>query len=268
VHTDDSIGPGARLHANRKSNLVSDDAEHGVWRGQFGLPWRLVLLGYARLRHTVTDGGVTTYRRLSAARPGTVTQNSANVSNSSAVAGTQDPGHDSSDVSPTWPTLSPQENRVAVAMIGFIVLVAGVLFIAGIWLTWSQYRRLNGYASVSATVESVDVTVRHDGEGTVTQRPAVRYSYIVDGRTLRSDIVTPFDESRTGDWARRVAAAYRPGERVTAYYDPTRPTQAYLERTVSVLPWALTAGSALWLVIGAALARSAFKGRRRTKSLS
>jgi hypothetical protein len=61
-----------------------------------------------------------------------------------------------------------------------------------------------------------------------------------------------------------MAALYHPGESITIYYDPANPAHAYIEKTWSVLPWGLVAGSALFLCISVILARGALANRRRT----
>jgi CHASE1-domain containing sensor protein len=48
--------------------------------------------------------------------------------------------------------------------------------------------------------------------------------------------VTPINESRSGQWAFKIAARYRPGQATTAWYDPDRPDQAFLLHEASWLP--------------------------------
>jgi hypothetical protein len=154
-----------------------------------------------------------------------------------------------------WAELPPPERRVATAMLVFALVLSSVLCGAGVWLVWTQHRLLTKYLSATATVESTDVVFTRGERGLVVARPAVRYTYRVDGRAYSSDGVTPFSESRSGDWARVVVTRYRSGQVVTAYYDPANPTHAYLERSWSVLPWLFAAGPFFFLVVFGLAAR-------------
>jgi hypothetical protein len=146
-----------------------------------------------------------------------------------------------------WNALPPQQRRTARVMLGFTFVVSAVLFTAGSWLAWTQHQLLTSYHPVSAVVQSTDVVSTRDTKGQLIDRPSVRYVYHVDSRSYSSDVVTPLNESRSGDWAHRVAASYQPGESITVYYDPTHPSHAYIEKNWTVLPWILVAGSAVFL---------------------
>jgi hypothetical protein len=148
-------------------------------------------------------------------------------------------------------------------MIGFIFIVGSVLFLGGAWLTWTQYRMLTAYRPVPAAIQSTDVAAQHDANGAITERPLVRYVYQVGGHFYNSSVVTPFNELRSGGWARGIAATYQPGQVVTAYYDPADPAHAYLKRSWSAIPLVLVVGSTIWLVIGGVLMRSALLASRR-----
>lgn len=165
-----------------------------------------------------------------------------------------------------WSSLPPQRRHTALIMLLFMFVVSSALFAGGVWLAWQQHQRLTAYQPASATVLSTGVVTNQDNQGQRTERPSVRYAYQVNGHSYSSNVVTPFNESHSGDWAHRVAAPYHPGETITIYYDPANPAHAYIERTWSVLPWALVAGSSLFLCISVILARGALADRRGTRA--
>jgi hypothetical protein len=60
--------------------------------------------------------------------------------------------------------------------------------------------------------------------------PKIEYQYAVDGQTYRSDkLRCSFWSSTFKSRARRIAEAYRPGDAVTVFYDPAKPSRAVLQ---------------------------------------
>ena len=67
-----------------------------------------------------------------------------------------------------------------------------------------------------------------DGEYT-TYEPKIEYQYVVEGRSYRSNqLRSSFWSSSFKARARRIAEAYRPGDPVAVFYDPTKPSRAVL----------------------------------------
>jgi hypothetical protein len=65
--------------------------------------------------------------------------------------------------------------------------------------------------------------------------PRVEYEYVVDGRNYRSrKLRCSFWSSSFKSRARRIAAAYRPGDPVAVWYDPEKPSRAVLQTGGSV----------------------------------
>lgn len=120
--------------------------------------------------------------------------------------------------------------------------VAGMVFFAiGAYAWRAERQRLATFRPVPAVVLGTDVIASHGGDddGTPTFRPVVRYRYEVAGRgAFVGDRVTPLGESRSGGWARTIVGRYAPRMAVTAYVNPDDPSQSFLERRRSPLPWA------------------------------
>ena len=110
------------------------------------------------------------------------------------------------------------------------------LGVGGIMLV-KEHRRLTLYQPVTATVLSTRVEVHSDSDGS-TYEPVVVYRYRVNEREYTASRVTPLEESRSGGWARRVASRYEVGNEYTAFYDPQDPSEAFLMRSRSIIPWA------------------------------
>jgi Protein of unknown function (DUF3592) len=152
----------------------------------------------------------------------------------------------------------PVAGRRATLIASTLAITLCLLFIAvGGRLLWTQHFDLTAFLPVIATVQSVDVVSVRSAEGEALARPAIRYGYSVRGVPYVSDRVTPLSEARSGAWARTVAGRYRLGQRVTAYYNPRRPADAYLEREESVMPIAFVVFPLLMMGFWIALLRSA-----------
>jgi uncharacterized protein DUF3592 len=111
-----------------------------------------------------------------------------------------------------------------------------------------EHRRLTTYRPVSATVLSTSVEEHSDSDGS-TYEPVVVYRYYVDDRPYTASRVTPLKSSRSGRWAHRIVAKYRVGDSYTAYYDPAEPSEAFLMRSRSIIPWAFIAIPSIGLLI-------------------
>ena len=116
------------------------------------------------------------------------------------------------------------------------------------------------------------VESRKSLRGGVAYVPRVRFRYTVDGAIYHSDRATLLDAASSRGWAEGIARRFRPGETVTARYDPSRPDQAYLiEDHGGLAYWLIGLGllweaGVVWMLIRwrrgpAAIASSAAAGR-------
>ncbi len=119
-----------------------------------------------------------------------------------------------------------------------------------------EHSWLDRYQPVSAVVVQTGVERRpaRDALRAPSFVPRVTYRYAVGGQTYEANRVTPLDVSGTERWARKHVGTYRPGEVVTAYYDPQGPGRAFLERPATghltatfFLPVPLLALALLWV---------------------
>src|SRR5262245_43264574 len=127
----------------------------------------------------------------------------------------------------------------------FVALgVSGVLALAGIGLlTWWLVSRRRAAASQSwpsaqaqMTTASIHTFQQRDNEGTTTMyhEPKVEYTYTVGGQTytgkrIAFGAVASTDRSK----AEQALGRYTPSAAIDVYYNPQRPQDAVLERTVS-----------------------------------
>jgi hypothetical protein len=142
---------------------------------------------------------------------------------------------------------------------GILLMAAFCSIFLGIGATMlsRENRRLTTYRPVEATVLDTRVDEHRDSDGS-TYEPVVVYRYYVNDRPYTASRVTPLKMSRSGRWASRVVAKYRTGATYTAYYDPAEPSEAFLMRTRSVIPWAFVMIPGIGLV----MLGIAFRGSR------
>ena len=143
--------------------------------------------------------------------------------------------------------------------VGILIMAAFCSIFLGVGATmvYNENRRLTTYRPVEATVLGTRVEEHSDSDGS-TYEPVVEYRYYVNDRPYTATRVTPLKMSRSGRWAHRVIAKYRTGATYMAYYDPADPSEAFLMRTRSFIPWAFILIPTIGLVILAV----AFRGSR------
>lgn len=106
---------------------------------------------------------------------------------------------------------------------------------AGLGLFGSEVYRVATFQPVTARVVATDIKAVRGDKGT-SYAPVVRYDYYFNGERYRSDRVLPLSISASYGWATRLRDRFEPGQVVTAYVNPKRPTTAFLVREVSLLP--------------------------------
>ena len=150
---------------------------------------------------------------------------------------------------------------------GLLIMAAFCSIFLGIGGTmlYNENRRLTTYRPVEATVLGTRVEEHSDSDGS-TYEPVVEYRYYVNDRPYTASRVTPLKVSRSGRWAYRVIARYQTGATYTAYYDPAEPSEAFLMRTRSFLPWAFVLIPTIGLVMLAVAFRSSRELMSRASS--
>ena len=120
-------------------------------------------------------------------------------------------------------------------LVAFFAFFGGCGLVVGVSLAASTVKAFaaRSWVPVPAVVESSTVRSHSGGEST-TYSVDVLYRYVVDGQTYRSNRYTFLGGSTSGyDSKRRVVSELRPGTSVTAYVDPSDPTEAVLFRGFS-----------------------------------
>ena len=150
---------------------------------------------------------------------------------------------ESRDFAATWRSIEPGQQRVLKMLVSAVVLVLVSFSVLGLVLKLLEDLRLSTYRPVKAEVLSIEIEsiTRLEEEfssiNRIVYRPSITYRYFVNARSYSSDRVTPLNESRSLDWAKRINRDFRIGQIVTAYYDADRPQDSFLIKQRSSVPW-------------------------------
>lgn len=135
-----------------------------------------------------------------------------------------------------------------------ITLIVGGGFIYVSLSTMATASQMQSWPSVNGTILSSNVTSQivynnnpNTGYSQQTEySPSVKYSYVVNGQNLTGDSINQFGFS-TGFYsvAQQAAAKYRVGNQTPVYYNPSNPSQSFLQRSNGTFSWGL-----VFLVMG------------------
>ena len=102
--------------------------------------------------------------------------------------------------------------RIWLTIVYWGLVAACVLFALVGWrLVHSQEAPLKGVLPVTAKIIRSDVVAHKDAQGHTLEQPIVMYSYQVDSVHYSTDRVTLREASRSGHWAKDVAARFHAG---------------------------------------------------------
>jgi hypothetical protein len=133
-------------------------------------------------------------------------------------------------------------------VVGNVFLAIGALI--GAWIAGVQVVRLMTWRPVQATVVSSDVQAVRGGRGGVGYLPVVHYNYVMNGRQYQATGVTVIAVSSSWKWAQALRSRFGQGTTVTAYIDPSNPSDGYLVHQFRLLP--------VWFLLGGLVLRTIF----------
>ena len=129
---------------------------------------------------------------------------------------------------------------------------AAFFMLVGIGMASSQATKLGGWLPVSATVTGGEVKVNRDSDGD-TYAPRVHFTYRVDGIEHTAHTPFPLETSSGSEWAHEVVERFKPGQQVTAYYNPAATDEAYLIREADIFPYLFILFPMLHVCVGLAV---------------
>src|SRR5215211_4993315 len=120
------------------------------------------------------------------------------------------------------------ELLLTVGIIGFVLLILNVIFLAIIFFMRRRMATVSQWPSTMGTVNTSYLERRHSSDSGSTDYPVVQYSYQVGGQAYQGMKVAPGPEVG-GTGASKVAARYPAGAQVMVFYNPQNPSDAVLE---------------------------------------
>ena len=114
---------------------------------------------------------------------------------------------------------------------------ASIFLVVGGGMAWHQERRLRVAQRIPAVIETSVVESHRGSKGGTTYSPKIGFRYRVAGSDYHSEDVYPLSSSSGADEAEAVVQQFRPGQEVTAWYDPNKPSTAFLVFRCSFFPY-------------------------------
>jgi hypothetical protein len=130
---------------------------------------------------------------------------------------------------------------LTVGIIGFVLLILNVIFLAIIFFMRRRMAAVSQWPSTMGTVNTSYLERRHSSDSGSTDYPVVEYSYQVGPQAYRGLKIAPGPEVG-GTGAGKVVARYPAGAQVMVFYNPQNPSDAVLE-TKAPAQWVM------WLIL-------------------
>jgi hypothetical protein len=131
------------------------------------------------------------------------------------------------------------EGLMLIGGLGLIFIVLNAVFLGILYFTQRKMNAVAKWPYVMGTVKTSTTEYRDSGEGGAYY-PVVHYSYQVSGQPFDGYRIAPGGEIG-GVGAGKVAARYPVGSHVKVFYNPQKPTEAFLEKKArgQVLMWVI-----------------------------
>lgn len=130
---------------------------------------------------------------------------------------------------------------IALSIFGSIIIFDAI-FLGFILYTRRKVAQASSWPSTLGTVTLSTIEMRRNNDGGSTPYPVVHYDYRVMSQPYQGNRVMP-GLAVGGSGARKVVERYPAGAQVTVYYNPDKPSEALLERSMpGYLKW-------LWIIL-------------------
>lgn len=134
------------------------------------------------------------------------------------------------------------ELLLVVGIIGFVLLLLNVIFLAIIFFMRRRMATVSQWPSTMGSITASSIEQRHSGDSGWVDYPVVHYAYQVRGQAYQGSKLAPGPEVG-GMGARKVVARYPAGAQVMVFYNHQNPSEAVLETKAPAqwLMWLLLA---------------------------
>jgi hypothetical protein len=123
------------------------------------------------------------------------------------------------------------EKIIIILTICGTAFIFDAVFLGIIFFTRRKVARAAAWPSTMGTVTQSRIQMRSSSEGGSTAYPLVEYAYQVMGQAYQNTKVMPGPDIG-GSGARKVVDRYPAGAQVMVYYNPQKPSEALLERSM------------------------------------
>jgi hypothetical protein len=126
--------------------------------------------------------------------------------------------------------MSTEKIIIVLSFCGFL-FIFDAIFLGIIFFTRRKVAQASTWPSTMGTVTLSTIQRRRNSKGGSTSYPIVHYAYQVMGQPYQRDKVMPGPDVG-GSGAHKVVARYPIGAQVMVYYNPDKPSEALLERSM------------------------------------
>lgn len=119
---------------------------------------------------------------------------------------------------------------IIIGSIGFSALLVDGILLGIIFFTRRKVAEAGTWPSTLGTVTSSTVERRSSGDG-YSYYPVVHYTYQAIGQSYQGNRIMPGPQVG-GSGAQNIVARYPAGAQVMVYYDPNKPSESVLERSL------------------------------------
>lgn len=131
---------------------------------------------------------------------------------------------------------------------------ASIFLVVGGGMAWHQERRLRKAQAIPAVIETSVLESKRGSKGSTTYQPKIGFRYRVAGSDYHSDGVYPLNSNSGAGEAEAVVQQFRPGQEVTAWYDASEPSSAFLVPRCSFFPYIFILFPMIHIAAGLSLA--------------
>jgi hypothetical protein len=119
---------------------------------------------------------------------------------------------------------------------GCLAAFLAIFVAAGLGIFSLQVYRIATYQPIAAQVYSTGIKTVKGSKGGNSYAPMVSYGFYYKGVAYYSTAVNPIEISASYTWANDITKQFKPGSVVTAYFNPSDPSKAFLLKHASGIP--------------------------------
>jgi len=138
--------------------------------------------------------------------------------------------------------------------LGIIFMIFSLIFMGGGgYQANKQASKIARAAPAQAVITGKRIETNLDNDGNTNYKPLVSFTFEFEGEAHSAENVHVIPMSSGQRWANRVLDRYSAGETVTAWVDPQDPSESFLDRTPSFIPYIFVVFPMIFFALGSGM---------------